>query len=52
MKVCRLRGVLDEAVHAFYAVLDRYTLADLVHNRRTLNKVLFPPARAKARTPQ
>jgi Rrf2 family transcriptional regulator, nitric oxide-sensitive transcriptional repressor len=40
--VCRLRGVLDQAVHAFYAVLDRYTLQDLVSNRETLNRVLFP----------
>lgn len=39
---CRLRGVLDEAVGAFYEVLDRYTLADLVRNRRALTKVLFP----------
>ena len=48
--ICRLRGVLGEAVKAFYAVLDRYTLADLVHNRQSLAKVLFieqpvaPPA--------
>ncbi len=48
VKVCRLRGVLDEAVRAFYGVLDKYTLADLVHNRRLLNKVLFPTARGKA----
>lgn len=27
---CRLAGVLDEALHAFLAVLDRYTLADLL----------------------
>lgn len=27
--VCRLRGVLDEALKAFYEVLDRCTLADL-----------------------
>jgi Rrf2 family nitric oxide-sensitive transcriptional repressor len=39
--ICRLRGVLGEAVNAFYAVLDRYTLADLVHNRHSLAKVLF-----------
>jgi Rrf2 family nitric oxide-sensitive transcriptional repressor len=37
---CRLRGVLGEAVAAFYAVLDRYTLADLVSNRRELSAVL------------
>lgn len=40
-RVCRLRGVLGEAVEAFYAVLDRYTLADLVQNRQSLAKVLF-----------
>ena len=28
--VCRLRGALKEAVDAFYGVLDRYTLEDLV----------------------
>jgi len=41
VRICRLRGVLGEAVEAFYAVLDRYTLADLVHNRSALAKVLF-----------
>ena len=40
-RVCRLRGVLGEAVEAFYGVLDRYTLADLVRNRQALAKVLF-----------
>ena len=39
--VCRLRGVLREALNAFYAVLDGYTLADLVRNRQALSKVLF-----------
>jgi Rrf2 family transcriptional regulator, nitric oxide-sensitive transcriptional repressor len=48
---CRLRGVLGEAVVAFYAVLDRYTLADLVDNRQQLARILFldrakPPAKA------
>jgi Rrf2 family nitric oxide-sensitive transcriptional repressor len=38
---CRLRGVLGEAVAAFLAVLDRYTLADLVTNRRELAQILF-----------
>ena len=38
---CRLRGVLREAVQAFHAVLDRYTLADLVHNRAALATVLL-----------
>jgi len=31
---CGLRPVLDEALAAFLAVLDRYTLADLVARRR------------------
>ncbi|MGL6111054.1 MAG: RrF2 family transcriptional regulator, partial [Rubrivivax sp.] len=39
--VCRLRGVLGEAVAAFYAVLDRTTLADLVDNPRALSTLLF-----------
>lgn len=29
-QVCRLRGVLGEAMHAFLQVLDRYTLADMI----------------------
>jgi len=37
---CRLRGVLAEAVDAFYAVLDRYTLADITRNRNVLAGVL------------
>jgi Rrf2 family nitric oxide-sensitive transcriptional repressor len=40
---CRLRGVLAEAVRAFDAVLAKYTLADLVENRRTLAKTLAIP---------
>lgn len=39
--VCRLSGVLAEAMGAFHAVLDRYTLKDLAHNRETLAAVLF-----------
>lgn len=41
---CHLRGVLGEAVAAFYAVLDRYTLADIVDNREQLSRILFIPA--------
>lgn len=40
-RICRLRGVLAEAVDAFYEVLDRYTLDDLVANRQALAQVLF-----------
>lgn len=43
---CRLKNVLGEAVTAFYAVLDRYTLADLVKNRDELATVLFMPRAA------
>lgn len=50
--ICRLRGVLGEAQRAFYAVLDRYTLADLVHNRNSLAKVLFIESAAAARPPR
>jgi Rrf2 family nitric oxide-sensitive transcriptional repressor len=39
---CRLRGVLAEAFEAFYKVLDRYTLADLVKNRDELIALLPP----------
>jgi Rrf2 family transcriptional regulator, nitric oxide-sensitive transcriptional repressor len=39
--VCALRGVLGEAVEAFYAVLDRHTLADLVANRKRLRTILM-----------
>lgn len=46
---CRLRGVLGEAVTAFYGVLDRYSLADLVTNRQALAKVLFLPRAAQGR---
>ncbi len=33
-EACRLRGVVREALEAFLAVFDRYTLADLVARRR------------------
>ena len=52
--ICRLSGVLAEAVRAFYDTLDRYTLADLVHNRQALARIMFteekgaPPARKAA----
>ncbi|MBI1397980.1 MAG: Rrf2 family transcriptional regulator [Betaproteobacteria bacterium] len=48
--VCRLRRVLDDAVKAFHAVLDQYTLEDLVVNRARLASVLMiePPVTARA----
>ena len=47
-RICRLRSVLSEAVAAFYRVLDRYTLEDLLHNREDLARVLIAPS-TKAR---
>jgi Rrf2 family transcriptional regulator, nitric oxide-sensitive transcriptional repressor len=38
--VCRLKGVLDEAASAFFAVLDRYSLADLVAKPSPLRHAL------------
>lgn len=37
---CRLRGVLDEAASAFFTVLDRYTLADLIKQPSKMRAVL------------
>lgn len=45
---CRLEGVLRQAVTAFYAVLDRYTLEDVVSNRVQLAQILFTPHAAHA----
>jgi Rrf2 family nitric oxide-sensitive transcriptional repressor len=49
--VCQLKGALMEAVKAFNAALDRYTLADVVGNRDALGKILFitMPARKAGR---
>jgi Rrf2 family transcriptional regulator, nitric oxide-sensitive transcriptional repressor len=37
---CLLRGAFQKAVQAFYAVLDTYTLADLVTNHAILESLL------------
>jgi len=37
---CQLQGVLAEALSAYRAVLDKYTLADLVSRPRNLMKIL------------
>ncbi|HEX6138034.1 MAG TPA: Rrf2 family transcriptional regulator [Casimicrobiaceae bacterium] len=37
---CRLKGVLGEALDAFFATLDRYTLADLIASRGRLAKLI------------
>ena len=49
---CGLRGVLDEALRAFLAVLDRYSLADLVANPgsvRRMRRLLSDPLAIEAR---
>jgi Rrf2 family nitric oxide-sensitive transcriptional repressor len=50
--VCNLRGVLGEAVTAFYGVLDRYTLADLVSNRQQLATILFTDRAGRPAAPR
>jgi len=37
---CRLKGALAQALDAFYSSLDERTLADLVSNRTTLERLL------------
>ena len=39
---CRLIGVLQEAVDAFFGALDGYTLADISGNPKPLARLLFP----------
>jgi Rrf2 family nitric oxide-sensitive transcriptional repressor len=51
---CALRGPLDEALRAFLAVLDRYTLADLVRHPGTLlrmRQLLAVSGAAEQRSP-
>lgn len=38
--ICRLKGVVREALGAYLSVFDKYTLADLVANRAELASVL------------
>jgi Rrf2 family nitric oxide-sensitive transcriptional repressor len=47
---CRLRGVLSEALAAFHAVLEAYTLADLVSNAPELAQILFIDKRTRQAT--
>ncbi len=44
--MCQLKGALGQAVQAFYAALDRYTLSDLVagaHRKRMTSLLLSTP---------
>ena len=40
-RVCRLKGILGEALTAYLAVLDKYTLADLADDNAALTKLLL-----------
>lgn len=41
-RACRLKGILGEALNAYLAVLDKYTLADLLgHSKQALAKMLL-----------
>lgn len=42
--LCRLKGVLGEAMNAFFDVLERKSLADLLVNRRQLEAVFSNPS--------
>lgn len=42
-RVCRLKTILFEARDAFLAVLDRYTLADLLKPRTALKELFAIP---------
>ena len=39
---CKLSGVLDNALAAFFSVLRETTLADLVKNKKAIEKTLLP----------
>ena len=47
-RACVLRGALRDATEAFLAVLDNYTLADLIKPQKTLSKLLFGSSRPVA----
>lgn len=40
LPACRLKTVLDEAAEAFFCVLDRYTLQDLVEQPHAIRQLL------------
>jgi len=44
---CSLPKILEDAFHAFIDVLSTHTLADLLHHRGQLAKLLFPPSSSR-----
>jgi Rrf2 family nitric oxide-sensitive transcriptional repressor len=48
--VCRLRGILADAMKAFYAVLAQYSLDDVIVNRCELAPILFRATGATGKT--
>ncbi len=44
---CSLPKILEDAFHAFIDVLNTHTLADLLHHRGQLAKLLFPPSSSR-----
>ncbi len=43
--ICKLSGVMDTALAAFFSVLGQTTLADLVENGKIIEKTLLPQSR-------
>jgi Rrf2 family transcriptional regulator, nitric oxide-sensitive transcriptional repressor len=48
-RVCVLRGVVRHAANAFLAVLDHYTLADLIKPHKALSRLLLPQRQLSVR---
>ena len=48
VSACGLRGALYEARQAFFAALDRFSVAGVAARREGLHALLAPPARASA----
>lgn len=42
VRACRLKGILGEALKAYLAVLDKYTLADITRYNAPLARALLP----------
>ena len=45
--MCKLKGVINEAYRSFIGVLDQYTLADVLKNKKQLQSVLFTEVKAR-----